>query len=96
MCPAYTWAFRAQTLVAKDGVGKDQKLRKIANLLDYDNDGILKVETLNKVFTLVLEEGGTLNITGLRRVVETVAKEELADAKEQARSGSFPLRRASP
>jgi len=79
-----TMAFR--TLVAKDGVEKDQKLRKVANLLDYDQDGIIKVETLNKVFTLVLEEGGTLNITGLRRVVETVAKEELADAKEQART----------
>ena len=66
---------------------KDAKLRTLAQMLDFDDDGIVKVGTLNKMFTLVLEEGAaTVTINGLRRVVETITKEELADDKEQHRT----------
>jgi len=69
----------------KNHVSKDSEvmLRRLINIIDADHDGVVKVETLQKIMDVIHEEGiePLLSVEGdtsLNMVVEAIEREEMA------------------
>ncbi|XP_019636580.1 PREDICTED: LETM1 and EF-hand domain-containing protein 1, mitochondrial-like [Branchiostoma belcheri] len=67
-------------------MASDQKLEHIAQMLDDDHDGQIRLNEVNKAIQMILEEDVDLTESQLREVVKLLhAEEDLEEKEDQER-----------